>query len=177
MQPVLSNKTLINGDFEQELTLGWTRNVSALSYADEINRITDLDSDDDYELIIEKINPGHIKLLQTVDILSADLQFSVNANLRAIEYNPNASYWAAAAVCLRYLNTKDDLLGETRITHKSPHCPWQATSRLHIIDTPEADLWHAYSFNINDELLNLSGVQANEVKKIQVVFMAFAGGG
>lgn len=170
-QPPPSNKTLLNGDFEQELNIGWIKNTAGLNYSDAIERARNLDSDDDYELMIEKVNAGHIKLLQTIDVSTTSLNFSVSAKLQAIEHNSYASYWAAAAICLRYLNESNQLLGETRITHKSPNCPWQNNEKLHLINVPNPDNWYTYGFNINDELANLSAVNLSDIKKIQVVLM------
>lgn len=169
--PPIINKVIVNGDFEQELNVGWQRNVSGLNYSDEIARYQNLDGDDDFELVIEKINAGHIKLYQTIDFAASDYQFSAKANLKAIEYNSNASYWAAAAICLRYLNDSQELLGETRIVFKTPHCPWQNTNNLHLINAISPDQWYNYSFKLSEELANLSGVNIADIKKIQIVVM------
>lgn len=169
-QPIISNKAIVNGDFEQDLSVDWIKNTSGLSYSDNIDRAVNLDSDENYELVLEKVSAGHIKLFQTIDITTLNMQFSASANLRAYEYNPSASYWAAAAVCLRYLGENNGLLGETRIARRSPHCPWQNSGTLHIINVTN-ESWQTHSFNLRDELLNLSSVNLDAIKKIQVVLM------
>lgn len=169
--PPTINKVIVNGDFEQELNIGWQRNTSGLNYSDEIARYQNLDGDNDFELVIEKINAGHIKLYQTIEFPTGDLQFSAKANLRSIEYNPNASYWAAAVICLRYLNDNHQLLGETRIVSKTAHCPWQNTNTLHLINVPHMDSWYTYSFKISEELSHLSGITVSDIKKLQIVVM------
>ncbi|MBS4016445.1 MAG: hypothetical protein KGZ86_08445 [Candidatus Latescibacteria bacterium] len=160
----VAGRLVVNGDFEQELTIGWYQ-AGVTSSADTIDRQTYFDPDPDYEARVRKYNAGYAKLFQTLDIPTTDLEFSVNANLYATATSP---YWAAAAVILRYLNDNNDLLGETRIAHKSQYCPWTNTSTIHIIQVAAPNNWYNYSFNINNELLNLPGVNPALVKKIQI---------
>ncbi len=169
-QHQVSNKSIVNGDFEQDLSIGWLRKTSGLSYSDNIDRATNLDSDVDYEVVLEKVSAGYIKLFQTVDISTTNLNFSVSANMRAVEHNPYASYWAAAAICLRYLNENNVLLGETRIARRSLHCPWQNSSTFHIINVTTEN-WQTHSFNLRDELQNLTAVNFDDIRKIQIVLM------
>lgn len=172
-----AHKKLVNGDFEQDLTVGWTKMTTGFSYSDAVDRENDLDADANYELILEKVSAGDIKLFQKVDISSTNLNFSVNVKLSALEYNTNASYWAAAAICLQYLDKNEGLLGETRIIYKSPHCPWKNSSTVHLIEAANSDSWQNYYFNLNKELKNVSGIKPAEIKKIQVMFLATSNGG
>jgi len=106
-----------------------------------------------------------------VDVPSTDIQFSVTTKLSAFEFNQYANYWAAAAVCLRYFSSNNNLLGETRIVYKSPHYPWSNSNTVHLISVSDSSNWHTYSFNLNDELTNLSGINTANIKKIQIVLM------
>jgi hypothetical protein len=162
---------MTNGDFEQELSVGWNQMIGSALSTDTIDRSTAYNPDPDYEVKVKKYDATHAKLYQTINIPTTDLQFSITANLYAYEYNTSATYWSAAAVCLRYLDNNDALLGETRIAHKSPHCPWTSSNTVHIITELFPNSWVNYSFNINDELVNLPGVTLSNIKKIQVALL------
>jgi hypothetical protein len=170
-KPTPSNDTLVNGNFEQELSVGWNQFIEYQYSSDTIDRAVNLDSDTDYEARIKKHDASCAKLDQTVNITSTNMQFSVRANLSANEFNQYATYWSAAAICLRYLGSNNDLLGETRIVYKSPHCPWVNSNTVHLIEVSAPDTWQTYSFNLNTELTNLSGVTPANIKMIQVVVM------
>lgn len=162
---------MTNGTFEQALTVGWSQAIGTPLSSDTIDRQTYFDPDADYEARVKKYDATHAKLFQTVNIPTTDLEFSVSAKLFAYEYSPSAPYWAAAAVVLRYLDNNNNLLGETRIVHKSPHCPWTNTNTVHIITVTDPNNWYDYAFNINNELTNLSGVNPSDIKMIQVALL------
>lgn len=158
---------VVNGDFEQALTTGWTQ-YSANS-SGGITRSTTYDPDPDYEAYVYRIGStstasGYEDLYQIVDIPSTNLQF--HANLKLYAYD-NGSPWCAACLVLKYLNSSNAVLGQTRIYAYSGGCPWTNTSTLHLIGVSDS-LWHTYSFNINDELANLPGVNPGQIAKIRV---------
>jgi len=163
-----AGRFLTNGDFEQELNVGWTQAIVTATAGDTINRATDYDPDPDYEAMVKKYDAISAQIYQTVNIPTTDLQFSVNGKLYAYEYNSTATYWAAAAICLRYLDQNNNLLGETRICYKSPHCPWTSSDNLHLLVEMFPNMWINYSFNLNTELANLPGVNPANIRKVQV---------
>jgi hypothetical protein len=159
---------LTNGDFEQDLVAGWTQTIQGENYYDTLDRSVDFYPDPDYEVRVKKYDAAYAKLFQTVNIATTDLEFHASALLYAYEYNPATSYWAAAAVVLSYLDNENEVLGETRICHLSPHCPWVGSDNLHLIEIADPYNWYEYSFNINDELTNLPGVDPADIAKISV---------
>jgi hypothetical protein len=159
---------LTNGDFEQELTVGWTQQFQGMNSSDTVDRATFYQPDADYEARVKKYDASYGKLLQTVNVPTTDLEFSVNAKLDAYEYNSATLYWASASVNLAYLDNDNSLLGQTRICYKTPHCPYTSTSKFHMIVVTDNTKWFSYSFNIDDELANLPGVNPTSVAKIQV---------
>ncbi len=163
---------LTNGDFEQDLRSGWLYRVVTPTYDDSLGRDIKYDPDPDYEVYVKKHHATLAKLYQTVNIPTTDLEFSVTAHLYAYEYPSTSTYyWSAAAVVLSYLDNNYNLLGVTRITNKSLHCPWANTPTIHLINVIDTINWHTYSFNLNNELNNLPGINRNNVKKIQVALM------
>ena len=158
---------LTNGDIEQDINVGWT--LSGTMYSlDTVDRATNYDPDGDYEVRVKKYDAPYVKLSQIVDIPTTDLEFSVDVKLFAQEFNPTEPYWATAAVVLYYLDANEDLLGQTRICYNTPHCPYTNSNVFHMIEVPSGTNWYDYSFNINDELDNLSGVNAADIAKIEV---------
>jgi hypothetical protein len=155
-----------NGDFEQDLTVGWTQAQSGANIT--FNRATNYDTDPDYEAYVYKgSGSGYAKLFQVVDIPSTDLIFTADAKIYAYDNNADTLCWAGAAVIISYLNASNSVLGETRICMRTAPCPWQNSSTLHLIPVSDS-LWHNHSFNINDELANLPGVNPSNVVKIQI---------
>ncbi|MEO0077250.1 MAG: hypothetical protein ABIK19_06250 [candidate division WOR-3 bacterium] len=167
----IAGHLLTNGDFEQPLNIGWYSSFGLPGAYDTIDRQTYFDPDPDYEARVKKYDEMYAKLYQTVNVPTTDLDFSINAKLYAYEYTPGSGYWAAAAVCLRYLGANNNLLGETRIFHKTASCPWTNSSTIHLIHVTDPNNWYNYSFNLNNELANLPGVNAHNIKKIQVVLI------
>ncbi len=158
---------LTNGDFEQDLSVGWT--LSGTMYSlDTVDRATNYDPDPDYEARVKKYDAPYVKLAQTVDIPTTDLQFAVDVKLYAEEFDPLDVYWATAAIVLYYQDAEDNLLGQTRICYNTPHCPYTNSNIFHMIEVGSGTNWYDYSFNVNDELDNLSGVNPADIAKIQV---------
>lgn len=159
-----ASQFLINGDFEEPLTIGWLQ--SLYGSMGSINRDPGYDPDPDYEACVYKgTGDGFAKLYQTVGVPTTDLEFSANAKMYA--ESDWATCWAGAAVVISYLNESDSLLGETMICYRSLACPWTNNDRRHIIAATDS-LWHNYAFNIDDELVNLSGVNAANITRIEV---------
>ena len=159
---------LTNGDFEEALAVGWTQTIQGENYYDTLDRGIDFDPDPDYEARVKKYDASYAKLFQVVNIATTDLEFHASARLYAYEYNPATTYWAAAALVISYLDDDNNVLGETRICHLSPHCPWTGSDYIHIIETTDPYNWYEYSFNIDDELANLPGVIPADIASIGI---------
>jgi hypothetical protein len=159
---------LSNGDFEQNLSVGWTAIFQGQLSTDTIDRATTFNPDPDYEARVKKYDATSAKLFQTVYIPTTDLQFSADVSLYAYEYTSTEPYWAQASVVLYYLDNNNNILGQTRICHNSPHCPYNSSNTFHMIQVAAPSTWYNYTFNIDDELDNLSGVDPSDIAKIQV---------
>lgn len=167
----IAGRLVVNGDFEQPLNVGWSSAIGLQNTSDTIDRQTYFDADPDYEVRVKKYDETYANLYQTIDVPTTDLDFSINAKLYAYEYSPGSGYWAAAAVCLRYLGQNNNLLGETRIYHKTASCPWTNTSSIHLIQVADPNNWYTYNFNIAAELTNLPFINANNIRKIQIALL------
>ncbi len=159
---------VVNGDFEQALTVGWTPSSSGSNVT--IARDTTYHSDPDYEAYVRKgSGSGYAKLYQAIDIPILNLDISFSAKFYANDNHTNA--WAAAAVVISYIDSSDIVLGETRIYRWSAGCPWSESPTLHLIRVYD-DNWNDYSFNIEDELVFLPGVDPGEIRKIGIALFA-----
>lgn len=163
-----SQGLLINGDFEQDLSIGWQRDsVGSYIY---IDRATTYDGDPNYEAKVHKdyAGTGIAALHQTVDVPSTDLTFTCNAKVWAYDNDADTLTWAGAAVKIMYLNSSGTLLGETRICDFTAPGTWQNSSTRHLIMVSDS-FWHNYALNIDDEITNnLPGVNPAQVAKIKV---------
>jgi len=153
-----------NGDFEEQLSSGWTESTQGTNVT--ITRATNFDPDPDYEVKIEASGSAYGQLYQVVDIVTTDLEFEVDAKL----YSWTTGSWAGAAVCIYYLDGNDATLGVTRIYSKTPDCPWANSTVEHLIEAVDT-LWHNYSFNINTELTNLTGINPLDIKKLKITLL------
>jgi hypothetical protein len=164
---VFAANMLTNGDFEQELSVGWTQTIVGIG---TITRATTYDPDPDYEAYVYKADGnGYVTLAQVTDIATTDLVFSANAKLYT--FSTSSQCWAGAAVCVSYLNAADDVLGWTRICVTSIACPWYNNDTCHVIEVADTS-WHSHTLNIEDEFQSLPGITPSEVAKIEVALLA-----
>jgi len=168
-----SSVLMTNGDFEQDLSVGWSQIVSGSNTS--IERSTTFDPDPDYEAYAYKgTGDGYAELYQMTYIPTTDLDFS--ASLKLYASSNSTTCWAAGAFVISYLNDTGDLLGESIIYFASSACTWTNTPTRHLIPAADSN-WHNYSFNINSELSNLSGVNPTNIACIELSLYGFADSG
>jgi len=165
---------LTNGDFEQDLTVGWTH-LDSGSGTHEVARDAGYEPDPDYEAYIYQYdNPGSTILVQTVEVPWTLVKLSFRASFE--EAGGSSSCWPAACVNVVYYNATDAILGETRYYY-STYANWTAspTLSLYRISDPA---WASYELDIDQELAtNLTGVDPGQVTKIGVALTAYTSGG
>jgi hypothetical protein len=169
---IFAGRLMTNGDFEQPFSNSWVSVIGTVTTSDTIDRALEFYPDLDYEARVKKYDATHAKLSQIVTIPTIhDLRFSAFAKLYAYEYNSSATYWAAAAIALRYLDINNNLLAETRIVHKSPHCSWSNTNTVHLITVTDPNNWYSYTLDLDTELVNFPELNIDNIKKIQVALL------
>jgi hypothetical protein len=161
-----------NGDFEEDLAPAW--DVEAVGSAAAVTRGTGYDGDPDFEVLAEKgTGNGHGKLSQVIVIPSTDLEVSVNLRM---EVSATAGGpWAAAGLALYYEDAFGNLLGTTAIVRTTPDCPWVDGDTFHVIPAPD-EAWHGYVVGVDDELLNLPGVDPVTIHQLRISLLAQVGG-
>lgn len=161
---------LTNGDFEQDLAVGWTYTDSGTGthYAD---RQTGYQPDPDYEAhTYQYDNPGWARLAQRVDAPGVLLDLSFWACFA--ESGGTSTCWPAACFSVCYYDDNSVLLGESR-WYYSTYADWtpSPTLSLHRVFDPA---WTEYSLNIADELSNnLPGVEPGDVAQVEVALLSY----
>jgi len=165
---------LANGDLELSPENGWRLDTWGM-YTDTGNcRLRwrhDFDPDRDFEVMVHKMLHQGMKLWQKAGVSNLDLGFSVSCRLTS--KTERESLFAAACVCLEYLNGSDSVLGETRIYSATGGCTWENGPGLHLIRAPDSLHWYDYHLNIASELGNLPGVNPDSVRTIRVSFLSY----
>jgi len=157
---------VVNGCFEEELSIGWNESMTLPGAV--VERRTDLDPDEDYELHIQLTgSEGITRLFQRWEIACTGMQFS--AKLRC-STDGTGGAWTAAGVVLRYLDCQMAELGESAIVSKSRDCPWADSPTFHLIEISKID-WGVYAFDLDDELLNLPGIDPEQIAFLDVMLM------
>ena len=154
---------VVNGDFEQALEVGWQQLNEATNAS--IVRNADLDDDPDQELGLRFDNGvGEIAVWQRFAIPNTDLDIATALRASA---SGSGGAWVAAGFGLSYLDQNLAVLGRTFIGQMSSDCPWYGSPTLHLV-TSANDEWEQHSFNLNDELANLTGVDLSEIMYLEV---------
>jgi hypothetical protein len=170
----LGQNLLTNGDFEQDLTVGWTYTDSGYGthYAD---RQTGYQPDPDYEAHTYQLdNPGWARLAQRVDAPGVLLDLSFWACFA--ESGGTSTCWPAACFSVCYYDAGSVLLGETRYYY-STYADWvpSPTFSLHRVNDPA---WAQYNLNIAEEIsTNLPGVDPGAVASVEVALLSYAWSG
>lgn len=163
-----------NGDFELAPDSGWQVEVWG-EFPDTGNcRLRwqhSFNTDRDFEVMLHKMLHQGMRLVQEVEIPTTELEFSVSARLTS--KTERDSLYAAAAVCVEYLDRRDTVLGETRIYSATRGCDWTSGPFLHLVRAPDSLHWYDYRFNVEDELALLTGVNPDSVRSIRVGLLSF----
>ncbi len=164
---------LTNGDFEEDLSIGWEQTVSGS--ATSILRDINYDPDPDYEAYVYKgTGDGYAKLSQIAHIPTTDLEFSAWVKLHAS--SNSTTCWAGAAFVITYMDNSGDVLGETMICRMTYASTWANSPTRHLIVAADTN-WHLYAFNIESEFENLSGINPDDVARIEVALYGCADSG
>ncbi len=160
---------MVNGDFDEDLTIGWQKKVENYAGGYEIKRVKE---GEEYYARVNKDLCGYAQLYQIVRIsnlassLSFQAKFSANTN--------EGDYAAAAAVVIEYLNHSQRRLGATYFYYSTSNFgEWQNASTTHLYKT-SASGWQEFSLDIKNELgQNLPGINSDEVAYLKISILAY----
>jgi hypothetical protein len=166
---------LTNGDFEQELSVGWVHDTGGYGYV-TWNRGTGYQPDPDYEFMDSLYSgSGFSRLRQVVDAPGVVLELSFWAAFGI--GGTSSTCWPVSGVNVEYYDASDVLLGQTRFYYHNEYCTWTPSGTLSLIEVTNPD-WTQYSLNIAEELnQNLPGVNPGDVAKIGIALVDTTAGG
>ena len=164
---------LQNGDFEQDLSVGWTATQGG-DGTHIIERQTTPQPDPDYEAYLkQESGEGWVRLRQVVDVAGPYLELTFWAQFG---FDCPSSCWPVASVCIEYYDDSDAILGETRFYYHDVQCDWTRTSTLNLIDIVDPT-WNQYTLDIREEIIdNLPGINAEEVRNLGVALYNYTSG-
>lgn len=161
--PAQADNLVTNGGFELPFAPDWVQTNTASSFT--VDRGIGYDPDPDYEAhIVQNTGLGWVRLAQTLWVPETDVDFSASLYFNA---TATSTAWAAAALVIEYLDASQVRLGETRLGNWTPYCTWENGPDQHLLGLP-AGMWTPWSFNVNDELLNLPAVDPMQVRFLRV---------
>ncbi|MEO0081547.1 MAG: hypothetical protein ABIL25_04545 [candidate division WOR-3 bacterium] len=174
LMPVRAN-LLVNGDFEQDLSVGWVQTKEGVG-TQTISRATNYDPDPDYEArTYQYSGEGLTRLSQLVAVPGANVELRFNAKFQI--GNGSLTCWPVASVCVEYLNAANNVLGMTFFYYHDQYCTWTNTPTQHLIEVTEP-AWQNYRLDVQAELtVNLPGVNPADVSKVRVALHCYTSSG
>ena len=161
---------LVNGDFEQELTVGWTYTDSGYGTHWAV-RDPGYQPDPDNECqTYQYDNPGWARLEQVVDAPGTVLELSFWASFA--ESAGTSTCWPAACFCVTYYDAAMTPLGETRYFY-STYANWTPSGTLSLYRVTDPN-WAHYTLNVAEEIgNNLPGVNPSDVARVGVALLSY----
>lgn len=174
LSSMFAGELVVNGDFELAPDSGW-QVIRWGEFPDTGNcrllRRHEFNPDRDFEVLVHKMLHQGMRLQQRVEVPTLDLEFSVSCRLTS--KTERESLFAAAAVCIEYLNDADSVLGETRIYSATSGCDWRDSPALHLRRAPDSLNWHDYRFHVRDELQHLPAVAPESIRSLRLVLLSY----
>lgn len=169
-----SQELLLNGNFEQEPSVGWVQTDSGYG-THQVVWDTIYQPDPDYEVFVYQYdNPGWTRLSQRVEVPGIALQLSFWAKFA--NSGGTSTCWPAACFQIRYYDADTNLLGETRYYY-SQYANWVPSPTLSLYQITNPD-WTRYELNIADELTaNLPGVNPSDIVFVEVALWSYTHSG
>lgn len=166
---------LTNGDFEQELTVGWTQEKQGIGLQD-FTRDTGYDPDPDYEArVYQYSGPGIVKLGQLVSLPDTGYELTFRAQFRIDDGSP--SCWPVGSVGIEYCNAAEEVLGTSLFYLHDQYCSWSSSPTEHLVEVTDPD-WREYRLSLGEELrTHLPGVNAADVSKVRVLVYNYTSSG
>lgn len=171
----LASNLIANGDFEQDLSVGWTLQQGGLG-SHITNRATSYHPDPDNEVQVRQYSgPGYTRLGQLIDVDGPDLMLSFWARWNI--GGGSSTCWPVTAVFVEYYDHRGLMLGDTRFYYHNAYCNWAPSNRRNLIDISDPN-WMQYDLSIRQEITdNLPAVDADLVKRIGIALYDYTSGG
>jgi hypothetical protein len=171
-----SANLLVNGDFEQPLTVGWRDTVSDFGGEYRIERSDTLGQPvPGHAARVYKALAEFASLYQTVDIPSTNATLEFDG--RFIIDAGSSTCWPVASLWVRYLNALGTELGNTRFYRHNQYANWVRSDTVSLIEVTENGVWRHYSLDIAEELAtHLRGIVPAQVRQLKIDLFSYASG-
>ncbi|HTW91918.1 MAG TPA: hypothetical protein VMH22_09440 [bacterium] len=175
--PAAATEYLVNGDFEQAITTGWVDTANNVVGSDSFARSDTFGQPTPgYAAKVYKTLAYFASLRQTVDVPDVYLALSFDGRFKI--GGGSSTCWPVASVWVRYMNSSDSELGNTRFYLHNQYCSWAKSDTVSLI--PIADTgggWHTYTLKLWQELgWNLPGINRESVAKVTIDLYAYDNG-
>jgi len=164
-KPVV-NDVILNGDFEQELNVGWQASSKDYAGSSEINR--DKIQKNHFAHLIKDWG-GYAEMSQIINLDNLNQNLSVRLNLDAT--SNREGYAATSAFILSFLNKENKVLAEIRIAYSTD----KLINSPVLYNYPMAPAeWKTHTLNLKDELTkHFLKVDVNKIKKLKIAMYAY----
>lgn len=171
-----ASEFVINGDFEQPLDVGWTETVEGASGSHLFERTDTLGQPTPgFAARVYKYLASYASLSQTVEVPNVNVNFLLHGRLRV--GGGSSTCWPVSAVILRYLNSSDIELGNTKMWVHTEYATWANSDTAHLIEITTPETWENYRLDIAQEISTyLPGINSSEVRKINIELYAYDNG-
>ncbi|MEO0094229.1 MAG: hypothetical protein ABIK67_08265 [candidate division WOR-3 bacterium] len=160
-----SSNSLINGDFEQDLKVGWQ--ISTKDY-DGSSKIKRVKVKDNYYAKVEKIWCGYAELFQIIQLTNLDQDLSVRLRLNA---NSNRDgYSALAAFILSFLDEEDKTLARIRIAYSTKVL---TNTPMEYNYSALPNKWQTNTINLREELKHFPKIDFKKIAKLKISLYAY----
>jgi hypothetical protein len=167
-------QTVINGDFEQPLDVGWKESTYSMAGSYYFDRADTFDHAT-FAAKVYKYLAKFNSLSQVVDVVSPDV--SVGLDLRLNIGGGSSTCWPVAAFIIRYQDDNGNDLGNTKLYKYSQYATWRNSDTAHLIDLNRSVGWERHVLDIRQELLTyLPGVNPDAVRKLKLDLYAYDNG-
>lgn len=170
-----ASNLVVNGGFEQDLSVGWTYQQSGYGSRTNERRPWSPPDTGNYCYQRQYGGPGFAKLYQLIDVAGPDLSFSFWASFGI--GGGSSTCWPAASVFLEYYDHRGLWIGETRWYYHNQYCTWQPAPNRNLISIGDP-AWMPYGLNVREEIEgNLPGVNADALRRVGVAIYSYTSDG
>jgi hypothetical protein len=173
--PAVAQELLVNGGFEQDLSVGWRDTVYSLAGTWLFERSDTLGQPSGYAARVEKSLCSYAALTQQVMVPNQHVMLSFDARFR-IGGGSNTC-WPVASVIVRYLDSTGTELGNSKFVLHNEFCTWANSDTAHLIEVENPEVWENHQLDIAQEIYdNLPAVNAWSVAQVRLEIYAYDNG-
>lgn len=166
---------VVNGDFEQALSVGWNIERGGTGTKTTERRPWSHPDTGHYCFVRQYGGGGFAKIWQLIDVDGPDLEFSYYASWAIGNGSPTC--WPVASVILEYFDHRGLWTGETRWYRHDAYCNWRSANNRNLISITDPG-WNRYTLNIRQEIENnLPAVNPETVRRVGITLYCYTSSG